>query len=122
MSGAVMFMIMRMVVVLPAPLGPSRPNIAPFGTSSDRLSTALKRPKALQTFEELDRAVHGEADYYGILGEGFGRGKLAERVGFTAVLRTATGYRWPPASVAYCRGFEFCGRLPTAEGRPLVVG
>ena len=32
MSGAVMFMIMRMVDVLPAPFGPSRPKMLPAGT------------------------------------------------------------------------------------------
>ena len=35
-SGAVMFMIIRMDVVFPAPFGPRRPNIAPFGTFRDR--------------------------------------------------------------------------------------
>ena len=48
-SGAVMFMIMRMVVVLPAPLGPSRPNTIPFGTLNESASTALKRPKLFET-------------------------------------------------------------------------
>ena len=31
-AGAVMFMIIRIVVVFPAPLGPSRPNMTPRGT------------------------------------------------------------------------------------------
>ena len=44
-----MFMIMRIVVVLPAPLGPSRPNMAPRGTRKDRWSTAWNLPKALET-------------------------------------------------------------------------
>ena len=45
-SGIVMFMIIRIVVVLPAPLGPSRPYTTPFGT--------CKR-------EVLHRDVPGEA-------------------------------------------------------------
>src|SRR6266487_7144645 len=48
-SGAVMFMIMRIVVVLPVPFGPSRPNTIPFGTMKERLSTALNRPKVFET-------------------------------------------------------------------------
>ena len=34
-------MIMRIDVVFPAPLGPSRPKITPLGTASDRPSTAV---------------------------------------------------------------------------------
>ena len=45
-----MFMIIRIVVVLPAPLGPSRPNMTPFGTENDRSSTARNLPKDLETF------------------------------------------------------------------------
>src|SRR3984893_13080983 len=48
-SGAVMAMIMRRVVVLPAPFGPRSPNIEPFGTCRERPSTALNRPKAFVT-------------------------------------------------------------------------
>src|SRR5258708_25987542 len=40
-SGIVMFMIMRIEVVLPAPLGPSSPYTAPFGTVSERSVTAM---------------------------------------------------------------------------------
>ena len=70
-SGAVMFMIIRMDVVLPAPLGPRRPNIAPFGTFRDRLSTALNLPKAFETFVSWIALSIGVADYYGFLGAGF---------------------------------------------------
>ena len=45
-----MFMIMRIVVVLPAPLGPSRPKMVPRGTWSERSFTAGKRPKDFETF------------------------------------------------------------------------
>src|SRR6478672_10796075 len=48
-SGAVMFMIIRIVVVLPAPLGPSRPNTIPLGTLNERSSTARNRPKLFDT-------------------------------------------------------------------------
>ena len=34
----------RMAVVLPAPLGPSRPQTVPSGTASDRPSTAVVSP------------------------------------------------------------------------------
>ena len=37
-----MFMIIRIVVVLPAPLGPSRPNIAPFGTLEGEVVDGLE--------------------------------------------------------------------------------
>ena len=40
LSGTMMFRIMRMVVVLPAPLGPSRPYTVPRGTLSERSRTA----------------------------------------------------------------------------------
>ena len=45
-----MFMIIRMVVVFPAPLGPSSPKATPWGTRKERSSTAGKRPKILLTF------------------------------------------------------------------------
>src|SRR5262245_12125624 len=35
---------MRMVVVLPAPLGPSRPNVSPCATSNETPSTATRLP------------------------------------------------------------------------------
>ena len=51
MSGAVIAMIMRIVVVLPAPFGPSSPNIDPRGTCRERSSTAWKRPNAFDTWD-----------------------------------------------------------------------
>jgi len=39
-SGMVMPIIIRMVLVLPAPLGPSRPNIVPGAMLNDKSSTA----------------------------------------------------------------------------------
>ena len=39
-----MFMIMRMVVVLPAPFGPSRPKMLPAGTAIETPSTATNSP------------------------------------------------------------------------------
>src|SRR5512144_520250 len=70
-SGAVMFIVIRIVVVLPAPLGPRRPNIEPFGTFSDRSSTALKRPKLFATCSSSIDLSHRHPDYYAFLGEGF---------------------------------------------------
>src|SRR5258706_10795763 len=49
-SGAVMPTIMRMVVVLPAPLGPRKPKTRPARTSKLRSSTAVKSPKRFVTF------------------------------------------------------------------------
>src|SRR3972149_2967535 len=46
-----MSIIMRMVVVLPAPLGPSRPKISPAYTSNETSSTARTGPKDLRTCE-----------------------------------------------------------------------
>ena len=40
-------MIIRIVVVFPAPFGPINPKITPLGTSSERLSTARKVPNDL---------------------------------------------------------------------------
>src|SRR5262245_38327793 len=48
-SGPSTFMTMRRVVVLPAPLGPSRPKTLPRGTSSDRSFTAVWPAKAFVT-------------------------------------------------------------------------
>src|SRR5690606_645664 len=48
-SGKRIDMIIRMHVVLPAPLGPMKPHVVPPGTSRSRLSTALTVPKLLQT-------------------------------------------------------------------------
>src|SRR5258707_4677215 len=48
-SGAVMLTIMRMVVVFPAPLGPSSPNIRPARTARLSSLTALNSPKLLLT-------------------------------------------------------------------------
>ena len=39
--------IMRMVEVLPAPLGPRKPNASPGATSKSMASTAVKSPKRL---------------------------------------------------------------------------
>src|SRR3954462_6975062 len=41
--------IMRIVLVLPAPFGPSRPNIVPGAIWNDRSSTATNEPYALRT-------------------------------------------------------------------------
>ena len=43
-------MMTRIVVVLPAPLGPSRPKISPRSTSNERWSTATTSPYRLTRF------------------------------------------------------------------------
>src|SRR5436853_1848842 len=48
-SGAVMFTIMRIVVVLPAPFGPIRPKTRPGRTCKLRSLTAVNPPKRLVT-------------------------------------------------------------------------
>ena len=45
--GRVSVVIMRTVVVLPAPLGPRRPSTVPSGTTKDTPSTATVSPKCL---------------------------------------------------------------------------
>jgi hypothetical protein len=45
-----MSIIMRMVVVLPAPLGPISPKISPLATEKDRSLTATLSAKALTTW------------------------------------------------------------------------
>src|SRR3954469_7208643 len=49
-SGTVMPIIMRMLLVFPAPLGPSRPNTFPAGIASDRSSTATNLSNDLRTW------------------------------------------------------------------------
>src|ERR1019366_8232972 len=46
-----MLTIMRMVVVLPLPLGPIKPKTLPSGTVRERSSTAVTSPKVLVTLE-----------------------------------------------------------------------
>src|SRR3954452_9282725 len=48
-SGRMMSRIMRMVVVLPAPLGPRKPMISRGATSNDRSATTSVEPKRFQT-------------------------------------------------------------------------
>src|SRR5438105_575728 len=48
-SGIVMPIIMRMVLVLPAPFGPSSPNMVPGSMLNDRSSTATNLSYALRT-------------------------------------------------------------------------
>jgi hypothetical protein len=48
-SGAVMLTIIRMVVVFPAPFGPSSPNTLPARTDRLRSLTAVNSPKLLLT-------------------------------------------------------------------------
>ena len=48
-SGKRIDMIIRSVVVFPAPLGPMNPYSAPIGTARSRLSTATVLPKVLVT-------------------------------------------------------------------------
>src|SRR2546421_2067989 len=52
-SGAVMPTIMRIVVVLPAPLGPSSPKMRPARTDRLRSPTAVKSPKRFVTRSSL---------------------------------------------------------------------
>ena len=49
-SGTMMFMIMRMVVVLPAPLGPMSPKTTPSPMENETSSTAVWSPNRLWIF------------------------------------------------------------------------
>src|SRR5262245_12070640 len=77
-----MFMIIRMVVVLPAPLGPSRPKMTPRGTRKDRSSTARNRPNDLTTPSSSMVDSMRLTVFYGRDGREFIRDGLAEREGF----------------------------------------
>ena len=48
--GGLRVVIIRMVVVLPEPLGPSRPSTEPVGTEKEMPSTAVKSPNLLTRF------------------------------------------------------------------------
>ncbi len=56
-SSGTMFMIMRMDVVLPAPLGPSSPKMLPGGTAIETSSTATKSPYVLRTLRSSRMGV-----------------------------------------------------------------
>src|SRR5574340_329541 len=58
-SGARMSMIIRIVVVLPAPLGPRRPKIPPWGISSERFRTAVWPANRLVTPTSWTRVMIG---------------------------------------------------------------
>ena len=58
LSGTVMRLMMRMSVVLPAPLGPSRPKTRPRGTLMLTPSSAVCVPKRLTMFSAV-RKVSG---------------------------------------------------------------
>ena len=74
---------MRIVVVLPLPLAPRKPQISPFGDLQLRPSTTLRAPKLLRRSSNVDDVVaHGGA---------------SARCG-----RTVTG--WPGLSSAACAG------------------
>ena len=127
-----MFMIMRIVVVLPAPLGPSRPNITPRGTRKERPSTALNRPKTFDTFS---------SSMAGFIGSGFFTDGSSR--GFPGYSSTISGDGDPSGgreAVATRGKSEGVGgkadrdggeggitaglrpALPTAGGLPLVAG
>src|SRR6516165_5283076 len=50
---------MRIVVDLPAPLGPRNPKISPGATSRETRSTAMKSPKRLTRFSSLTAGPGG---------------------------------------------------------------
>ena len=50
---------MRTMVVLPAPLGPSRDTIEPAATSRSKRSTATKSPKCLLSWRIATMGVSG---------------------------------------------------------------
>jgi hypothetical protein len=54
-SGAMIFMIMRIVVDLPAPLGPIRPKISPGFAWNERSATACTLEYDLCTFSTLTK-------------------------------------------------------------------
>ncbi len=47
--------IMRMVLVLPAPFGPRKPNASPVRTSKSTASTAVKSPKRFVSWRAWTR-------------------------------------------------------------------
>src|SRR5215207_8285132 len=78
LSGAMMLRIMRIVVVLPAPLGPRSPYTAPRGTASDRSRTATCSAYRLTMFL-MSTASSGMGMVEGVLAEYTGYPRVAFR-------------------------------------------
>src|SRR5258705_430884 len=112
-SGPSTFMIMRRVVVLPAPLGPRRPKAAPRGTARERSSTATCPEKALFTPERRmassltpalsARASWGRRVYHRAFAgtsprESEGRGRVRRRSAFVPFRRAGQAARGLGAS------------------------
>src|ERR1039457_2122467 len=57
-----MFTIMRIVVVLPEPFGTINPEIEPWGTVSERSSTAITLPKVLVTCEICTASIRSNGN------------------------------------------------------------
>ncbi len=58
---------MRMVVVLPAPLGPMKPKMSPAPMCRSRLSTATRLPKVFVSFLISIMAPHNDiASYFAL--------------------------------------------------------
>src|SRR5258708_34816492 len=62
---------MRIVVDLPAPLGPRKPKTSPCATSSETLSTATKSPKRLTRFSRRTAGPGGLGYTVGLVTLGF---------------------------------------------------
>ena len=60
----------RIVVVFPAPFGPSTPTTEPFGTSNETSETAFTRPKRLETRSAHTAAGRAAAMFWGGLRDG----------------------------------------------------
>src|SRR5258708_31258390 len=62
---------MRIVVDLPAPLGPRKPKTSPCATSSETLSTATKSPKRLTRFSRRTAGPLVLGDTFSLVTFGF---------------------------------------------------
>ena len=87
-SGARYPAIIRMVVVLPAPLGPSRPVIWPGWSRKDRSRTARVEPKDLDAWVTLIMLL----EFVGPCGNSGASGFGARRVGRGPLLSLMEGY------------------------------
>src|SRR5437773_783754 len=121
--------IMRMVVVLPAPLGPRKPTISPFSTVNDRSWTIVLDPKRLETDSRaITSGGHSQRREQGQTGwsrdkKGPPRGGPSHSEAMLSLFVPAVaalGPLVPIVPVEYGRAFEVPHELQAVDGLGVV--